>query len=387
LFQHNSNKALLGARQKNTRSKSEPESNPKKQFLIFKVMPIEFQDICHTVQEDMINLAESNYGLLKRQRTGLLSALLSPQNTSEQNQPVPVDPGNGKPEKVIVTYMQPDCEDEVEITDINICDEAGNAVPDLYQEVTLSNIVSSDVKTMSETQFRAFCEDTIDQRRVKMINGLIDSVNRKINSGLITLFSAGAGGVLGTNGVNGQNIQFMDGTDNTMVPMGEFQLLQTLEDSNFSAPPILIGSGNMRQYMDLKGIGCCNDSGQQLDRMGNFDWFYDNQFASVFGAQNPNEVLVMAPGAAQFLSINYNRAEFRKVADTFVHDVYTDPISGLTYDWFQKYDDCAGLYKFQLKLRFGLFQPPLTMFKNCDARDGVNFSYKFTAVNGAAEPS
>lgn len=350
-------------------------------------MAIEVSEFCTYAQIDMVDAVKNNT-LAQRQKTGLLSALLSSQNVSAQGETIPVaEPGRGRVRMVDVRYIQPQSEADSTSGAVDPIDsvcEAGEPIVDLYDRVTIDLSIKSAVIELDEAQMRTMCERTFNERRMKYINGMMDSMLRGINAGLITQYAAGVGGFM--DGVAaGKDIEMLDGSgsNTTVLPMGEITMIKDYEDAGALGKPIAIGGGNLYTYTKLTDIGCCNDVGQQIDRLGNFDYFYDNQIASVLGPSAANDFFLLQPGAAQFLSVNFNEGEFVKRNDLFVHDTIVDPVSGLTFDYYQKYDECAAggpVYRIFLQLRYALWQMPLDMFKDADARDGINFTFQYTAT-------
>jgi len=345
---------------------------------------IQAAEFCHYTQIELIDAFKNNT-LPSRERTGLLSALLSTQNVSAQGETIPVDSNHdGRPTKVDVRFITPESMDDTTDTaatsTTGVCGD-GNDVADLYQTVELTNVRGTRTIQMTDAQMRAMCEKTASERRVKIISGMMNSIVRNINADLIVEYVAGAGGFL--NGVAGpKTIDIIDaGPPVAIIPGGEIEMIQDYEDAGALGKPIAVGGGNLYTYTKYAEIGCCNDAGQQLDQLGNFDFFYDNQLQSAIGASGANMFFLFSPGAAQFLSINYNVGDFRKSNDLFVHDVLTDPISGLTFDYYQKYDDCTKAWKFYMELRFGLWQPPLTMFKAADDRFEINYNFLYTSTS------
>lgn len=343
---------------------------------------IQAAEFCHYTQIELTDAFKNNT-LPSRERTGLLSALLSTQNVSAQGETIPVDSNHdGRPTKVDVRYIRPesmaDTVTGTATSTTGVCGD-GEEIVDEFQTVEINLARGSRTILMTDAQMRAMCEKTASERRVKLLSGMMNSIVRNINADLISEFVAGAGGFL--NGVAGpKSIDMIStGPPESMLVSGEITMMQDYEDAGAVGKPIAIGGGNLYRYTKFQGIGCCNDFGQQLDQMGQFDYFYDNQIATVLGISSANEFFLLAPGAAQFLSINYNVGDFRKSNDLFVHDVLTDPISGLTFDYYQKYDDCTKNWKLYIELRFALWQPPLTMFKAADDRFEINYNFLFTA--------
>lgn len=358
-------------------------------------MAIEVSQFCEYAQIDINDAVEQGRPLSLRQTTGLLSALLSTQNVSASGDiQAVIDPGTGHTKFMDIRFTTPEAEaDSVsngEGASGGVC-EAGEPIVDLFDRVEIDLVARSRVIELSEAQMRTMCEKTFSERRAKYIQGMLDSITRKINSVLIGEFFAGVGGFIG--GIPaGKSIDVLDaGPPISVIADGEIEMMQDYTDSGAVGKPLVIGMGNMYNYVKRVGIGCCNQTGMQVDQLAQFDFYYDNQILSVLGGpSSANEFFVLQPGAANFLSANRNAGDFRRNNDQEVFDIFVDPVTGLTFDFYQVYVRCPEatesnpdgdpVYRLSLKLNFGLWQMPLTLFKATDNRFEVNFNFMYEAA-------
>lgn len=353
-------------------------------------MPISFEEFCYNAQADLNAVAgENGNPLLNRQPTGLLDALMSSQNTMGTEIDQLYDKGDGQAAKVQLKYLQPDTIDDSVDTISDICDETGTPSAYIFDEVDLTLEVQSQTKLLTEDQMRTLCE-TGSEFRTKLIAQTMNSLVKRINRKLILPFYNGVGGLLNGAGAQGTEYNFLyrDGIIQ-IDPEGVIDMMRDLMDTGMNGSPIVVGGGNIKKYADLKGIACCNNFGSDPSRLDEFIFYYDNDIDPVVtGPSDGNPFFVFAPGAAQFLSKPYNKGQYRKVNDSFMYDTITDPISGLEFDIDLIYNECKPRgYKFQMSLRFDLWQMPLTLFQAGDQREAINYNWQFQALETTVEPS
>lgn len=344
-------------------------------------MAITNDNLCLTVMKELAQVAGTNGDPLRnRQKTGLLDALLSERNTAGADINRNFDKGDGKNNNVIVKWLKPDAAADVTDTITSLCDETGASTSYNYDEVTLTLEAQSEVKALTETEMRELCEEGSDFR-LKLIGTSINALDKRINQRLIDPFYAGSGGILNGNGNVGQSydLLYRDGMVQ-LNPEGFIEMMRDLMDTGMEGMPILVGGGNLDMAMKLQQIACCNAFGADPSQMQDLFYFYDNDIAIQLNEpSDENAFFVFAPGAAQFVDRAQNVGQFRKINDLFIHDTIVSPVTGLTYDFNLKYDDCDRLYKWKLSKKFDLWQMPTTLFKAGDDRYGINFNWAFQA--------
>lgn len=351
------------------------------------IMAITNDEFCRTVMRELAEMVgEQGDPLRNRQKTGLLDALTSPSNTDGGRVDNVIDMGDGKPKKAIFKWLQPDAVSDASDGILDLCDEEGEASAYNYDEVSIDYSVSSKVHSLDEAQMRELCE-TGSEFRSKLIGGALNSVHKKLNQTLIAPFYVGAGGIKGGNGAKNTayDLLYRDGLVQ-IDPEGQIEMMRDLMDAGVSGMPIFIGGSRLDTYMKLQQIACCNSYGADPSEQQDLLFFYDNDMQTILGTPSAagDNFFVFQPGAAQLISIPYNKGEFRKANDLFIHDTIIDPLSGLEWDFNLKYDDCDRKYKFMISLRFGLWQIPTTLFKAGDDRRGINYNFAFLAEEVAA---
>lgn len=346
-------------------------------------MAITNDEFCLTVMRELNEVAGDNGDPLRnRQVTGLLDALKSPDNTMGMEVDRLYDQGDGKAHKVLLKYLVPDSISQTTNTITNICDETGEETAYVYDEVALDYETQSAIKKLTVAQMRTLCE-TGNEFRAKIIQGMMNSVIKKINQTIIAPFEAGAGGILGGSGTTGTsyNVLYDGGGIVEVDPNGYLDMTQNIQDTGLIGTPIVVGGGNIKRYMDLSGIACCNGFGQDVSQLSGLQFYYDNDIQTILGTPSSggDDFFVFAPGAAQFVDKPMNQGQFREIHDHYIYDTITDPVSGLTFDFDAYYDTCERIWKWKMSLHYGLWQLPLDLFKSADNRYKVNFNFAFKA--------
>lgn len=349
-------------------------------------MAITNDDFCYTVMEELASVAGQNGDPMRnRQVTGLLDALVSPDNTMGMEVDRLYDQGNGKERKVILKYLQPDSYSDVTTVATSICDAEGEATAYQYDEVSIDMVAQAPIKKLTNAQHRELCE-TGNEFRAKIIRGMINATIKNINRQLVAPFYVGAGGILGGSGAKNTVYDLLYNNGIVEVnPNGFFDMIQDLTDTGVVGTPIVVGGGAIKRYADLQNIACCNAYGSDPSQMGEINLYYDNDIIPVLGtvSNEDDPFFVFAPGAAQFVDKPLNLGEFRLVEPLLVYDTITDPVTGLTFD-FEMRRDCNLDWTWMLRSNFGLWQLPTDLFKNGDDRDGINFNWAFRANTVAA---
>lgn len=343
-----------------------------------------YDELCLTTSAQLIDAVGNGEMIGSAQPTGLLSGLLSDENTANTTIINEYDKGDGKNHKVIIKYLQPDSESDSSDSETDFCEGEGSTNAYQWADVEADQYVRSRIMTLTEAQMRDFCsEDDNGAFRTKMLMGALNSVRRKVNAGLIPLYYANAGGIAGGNGAKGTAFQVLYRDNLLQVdPEGIIDMLQAYQDTGATGMPILAGGGNIKKYADMQGIACCNNLGVDASQLQDFMLFYDNQIDGILSNASEDDIFfAWAPGANVFVSRPKYKGQFRKISDTFIKDTIVDPLTGLEWDFNLKYDDCDEVYKWMISLNYGLFTAP-SVYKSGDTRAVVNYSFAFKATEG-----
>lgn len=345
-------------------------------------MAVELEDFCNTIQQDLNNLAGDNYGAMKREPTGLLSAVTSPQNRAGFNQQYITDGGDGKKKQVLIEWIQPIPVADTATSLQDVC-AGGTEEATLRDVVELTGFASSRVMKFTDSELRKLCKAP-SEHKAMIVAAHMSGLFRKVNQILVTKYDAANGGFIG--GVaEGKELELLhyDGVTEAAKPDGEVLLMEDMADLGVTGRPIVVGSGIVSRYAKLANIGCCNDYGQDVSRLsGSWDFFRDRDVDIVLaGSEN---ILAFAPGAVQMATYNQYRGEFRRVHEHFLMQTIVDPVTGIEIDMKAVFNECDELWRMAYFLHFDLFALPLTMFKDTDERDGVNYAFRYAGVRTEA---
>ncbi len=340
--------------------------------------PFEFTaGICANIQTSLNQLMGPNSPELKRTPVGYLQAITSPTNTAGL-EVIPVDTNDGKKHKVTVVYGKRGTESDIQDTYNNGCTADTSDVP-YEDEVEITDVQSTLGIAFSETEMRKLCE--ADQTWIaRKINSKLDPFMVALNKKLITLQASNFGKFAdGTSAVKSR--QLIESSDNSAVYYGENQILNDFEDIDAVGRPILIGSGKLRDYVRLQGIGCCNAQGINMGDAGQFDYFNDRHVGTILG--DADEFIGIAPGNVQLLTYNKYKGTYRRPFNgNYAKTTIIDPFTGLELDMRWKYDDCEEMWILTFSLWYNLWFLPTDAFETSDALSGVNYTlnYKATAA-------
>ena len=338
--------------------------------------PFEFTaGICANIQTSLNELMGPNSPEMKRTPVGYLQAITSPTNTSGLNV-IPIDTNDGKKHKVTVKYAKRGTESDIQDTYNNGCNADTSSVP-YEDEVSITDVQSTLGIAFSEDEMRKLCE--ADQTWIaRIINSKLDPFMVALNKKLITLQSTSFGNFAdGTSTVKSR--QLLNTADHSANYYGENQILNDFEDIDATGRPMLIGSGKLRDYVRIQGIGCCNDQGINMGDAGQFDYFNDRHVGSILG--DTDEFIGLAPGNVQLLTYNKYKGTYRKPFNgNYAKTTIMDPFTGLELDMRWKYDDCDEVWILTFSLWYNLWFLPTDAFASADPLDGVNYTLNYKAT-------
>lgn len=332
------------------------------------------EGLCEKVQQSLNSVA-ADAPSLKRTQIGFTQALTSEQNTSGVEK-VQVDQGNGKKRTVRLKYIQR-AGDEAEIkeADITDCSTEVERSP-LDQDVDLTAFLRSPGLLFRESEMKKLCESGASFMQT-VINGELDLFFKVLNKKLLALQAANFGKFNG--GDTYKIVTLLKGTERSANYDGEAQIMGAFEDLDVNSSPIVVGSGNLRDYARLRKIGCCNSYGQNLGADADLSYYNDRFVEGIMGA---NAFIGLVPGMVQLLTWNKYKGEDAKESKTFSHGTIIDPVTGIEVDMKWHYDDCADKYSLFFGVTYGLHHIPDDSFKAADELYGYNGSLKFVGVHG-----
>jgi hypothetical protein len=348
---------------------------------------IDLLEFCSTLQQDLNDIAGMNYPAIKRENTGTVSAMLSPQNTTNFEQ-IQTDTRDGKTRQVIVRYIQAGEEAEVSTTPISVCEDGVEEGPQ-SELVNVTRYARSPIMEFTKAELRKLCESS-SEWRAQMLQSKINAVMRVVNKDLIAQYAANVGTFVDTTGVVGSAKQVPlvnqdAGGQYSADFWGETIIMDDMDDAGISGRPILSGKGLLSKYNQLKGIGCCNDLGQDVSQIGgSWDWFNDRFVDAQLGTPpaDLNYFLAWAPGACQMLTFNENKGEFEEISNTArsAETTFVDPVTGLELDFEFYYDRCTKTYKMMFFLNYDYWVMPNDVYKAGDDRAGINNTFLYQGL-------
>lgn len=345
------------------------------QFNSFITMNL--SELCLALQQDLMDLAGNNYPAFRRQDHGLLSAAVSDINTAGVVPPKLATTRDGKNHKMVVQYWQPGLESDTSDEAANVCTEEGITETKLFDEITISHFRRSPVITFTKAEMRDFCDST-SAFRAQVISKNMDAFMQMINKDLIAIYNTGVGKFY-NDVAAGKNLPLLiAGPPEYAYAKGESVLMEDYRDVGGTGTPIVVGAGKLATYSNYQKIGCCNQYGQDITQLGQYRYFRDHSVGGVTG--NADDFFMFAPGAIQFVSYNTNVGEFAMADERSIEGTIVDPITGLTLDFELNYDRCDKVFKMMFFLNFDLYMLPNDMFPTGDARELVNYSFRYRAT-------
>jgi len=340
-----------------------------------------FTAICPAINEQLLNLAKEHAPQVKRTQNGFLLALLDQYNMSSVDV-VPLDRGDGKIKQVQVMSQKRATTDEVE-DGVTECMEGPYNESDNYGETYEVNDGVSMSFQVDDSKVRELCESQASWL-AKDISNRLDAMFTKMNdkavADIITKFGNYATGVnsgtspialdmvqpLATGGMNGANYQ------------GEVIMRNALSDARVAGLPMVIGVGELREYVGIRNYSTSNMLGIDLSRGGSFAYFEDPAVATALG--DVNEFIALEAGAYQFVPVNWYVGEYVKQTETFQNNTIVDPITGFVYDIKMVYDLNCDKWNIRLSSRFAKIELYADGYKATDPLFGVNGIFKFNSA-------
>lgn len=340
-----------------------------------------FAAICPAINEQLLNLANQNSPLLKTSQVGTLKGVYDQYNRANVRI-VPIDQGNGQVKTIQVMYQQRGTTADI-VAGVPECITGPFTEPDNFaHNYTITNGFNKQLKFV-ERDIRELCEGR-DSWIVKQVAAQLDSLRQYINTELITYMISQVGDYAGgvNSGTSPLSLNLLEpiATGGITVGnyIGESAMLNALADASVVGIPIAIGNGDLRSYVNMQKIGCCNNGGIEMSQAGQFAYFMDDQLTTALGNNN---FYVLEAGALQFLPVNFNKGEYELMSPTETRSTILDPmIPGLEYDFnFFKPPGCS-YWVGQLSLNYTFAALYNGGFQTGDILDGVNGIFQFNAA-------
>lgn len=329
------------------------------------------EGICEPIQQSLNAIAGMNAPALKRDRVGAVDALKSENNTVgfEAIQ----QSTNGKDRNVKITYYQRQVDTAILASCTNDCTGDEEAAP-LETIFSVDNCLETPGQTFNEDEMAKLCEaDSVWTAQI--MASQFNAINVALDKLILAEYAANFGQFI--DGSVLKSVKFFEDTTNAARTIAAGQILKEYDEAGGRGTPMFIGSGSLALFARQQQIACCNDLGS--DQAGlNGEYLYYNDRFSTSVLANPEDFIVLEPGATQLVTWNrYMGDRAKMVPGVYEHGTITDPFTGLMYDLKSHYDDCADQWVIKLSLRWDLFILPSNVYAAGDDLNGVNGIYNF----------
>jgi hypothetical protein len=344
-------------------------------------MPSSFTAICPAINEQLLTLAKEHAPQVKRSQNGFLLSITNQYNTSNV-EIVPLDRGDGKIKEVQVMRQKRATTSEVS-QGIPDCMTGPFNESDNYAEVyKIDDSVYMDFQ-IEDYKVRELCESQLSWL-TKDISNRMDALFSQMNTIALTDVATKFGNY--GNGVNsGTNPIALDmvqplaaGGMNGANYQGEVIMRNALSDARVVGTPLVIGVGELRDYVGIRQYATSNALGIDLSRGGSFAYFEDSAVATILA--NANRFIALEAGAYQWIPVNFYVGEYIKQTETFQNSTIVDPITGYTYDMKMVYDLECDIWKCRLSSRFTKVALYENGYKAGDPLAGVNGIFQFNSA-------
>lgn len=330
------------------------------------------EGLCEKVQESLNN-TNTDKPSLHRTQTGYLDAVQSGLNTAGVSK-VPIDPGTGKKKTVRLTYIKRHA-DESELITTKKTDCSTEVEPAPFEEdVEISTYLGTPGIKFDRAQMRKLCAPDSSYMQ-EQISAHLNSYMVGLNKKLLALQALNFGNFLG--GDTFKSVVLLKGNNGAPNYKGESDIMEHFADLDWSGKPIVIGAGNLAQYVRQVGIGCCNTDGLNLAQAGNLSYFRDRFVEGIMG---PNAFVGLVPGMVQLLTYNEYVGDYAAENDVFSHGTIVDPKTGLKLDMRWHFNDCDDTFSLNIGLWYKLHFIPTDSYAAADELNGYNGSLKFVGV-------
>lgn len=328
--------------------------------------------LCLALQKNIEEISTLDNIIYARPKTGLLDSLLA----------------QGEGMGFLVSDKGPYTAIEIKYTqrDESTVSEVFQACPTGVQTDTklvtvLPNLHATQSFSFSVDELNAICKSP-EEIQGKRILDCINAINKKVNEKLITLFWAAVGNYYGgtvNSGTTPITVDLVSGTPLAVQYPEMYKILDEFDMiSNGAGRPILVGAKELKQYVAMANLGCCNAQGLDITKSnGEFAFFADYQVDTVIN-DGDEHYLGYIPGALQLITTNRYRPPFSVMSETQQQGTLTDPNTGLVYDMFMKMD--CEVWTVTLSMWYNLYIQPDDIYTGVHDLNGVNQLLNFTKV-------
>lgn len=315
------------------------------------------QGLCSAIQVNLNDIAGTNAPALRREKVGMVDALMSEANRSGFTaQVVPTD---GKFKAVQINYQNQACDDNVTTS----CDS--NCTPEVTPEpkqalITEFNCLKYKM-SFDENEMRKLCEaDTVWVGQTIMNS--MNAIDVALDKALLSYYQTNYGSYINDAGEcveNNIDVPLFN-TSGQVNPMSWAYLKHLYENLGMAGMPIMVGGGTIDLWAKAQSIACCNTNyGMDMSRIVGESMFFTDRFASsIFENGDGKSFAMFAPGTYQLITWNKYLGDYAKRNDSFEHGTVVNPFTGMLYDLKTNYDDCTEKWYVELALNYAPFMMP-----------------------------
>lgn len=290
---------------------------------------------------------------------------------------------SGKVRSVRLQLLKRAC--DTDLDDCATVDECTAGTTDPYDEylVEFDPVCSVAKVTVSIRDFERTCTG-VETGTLQRIQRVMDALLRDHEQKLMAQIIAGAGGnVVGPVAAGGyRTVPAVINENGLLNATAVHTIVEDMLD-NEADDCAVIALGGLRTALGkldtIRQLGCCNDFGvdQQAaaDALG-IAFFKSKQVEAAFtaaGATNPaDSIALMHPGSVHPVEWYRYGGDGEFVHGLSMGTVYTDPVSGVSFDMKVQFDDCTETYIFTISKQTMAYTLPTDMYQDCDPLTDVN---------------
>jgi len=329
----------------------------------------EIPNQCQAIMRGVAMVGDPTNTTYMQTPAGITQAVMSPANTSM----VRIEPGTsaGGIRNFKLTRIQRGTENEswTAVT----CEATTNSGY-ISQDVVLDQdpeTLSFDIDSIT---LRKYCDEMLVFERtgdstglttfltvVEQIIAKMNGIRQKVNKRLAAMIIANAGVNVATGLNTPTTVTVLNGTDGSKFELGFQELIEQFEENELPMRPLAIGAGVFNRFNTSLMFGCCNNGGLDWSAMSDaavYQYYYDKMVATVSG--DPNEFLILSPGAVQLIFANQailpGRQEGQRHGTTLYGTIPDPYVPGLIYDLAIRELDCGsdGIFNPTWRVYIGL---------------------------------
>lgn len=298
-------------------------------------------------------------------------------DVSQANRKVTLTPetflrGPGKLRSVRLNYFPILCDTEGSC-DTNICD-TGTVVEPAQIMFDIDKCTASKIYAINKDDIRLVDHATWDftGTALEIITSALPDLRRQLALDWLTFLYTLEG--VHRDGTAEKLIAPVNNANGIVNAIGLLQIRKEYMDGGFSVPYVL-GGDDIYYLQQMTRIGGLNAQGQVINRVDTNNTYYDDGLSDQIlnDLANGGHILSIAPEIFKYVWYSENAGIFRTdlisindlgvlyrrgTGGAFIEGTLVDPVTGLVWDLYVRYDECTQQWNFQLKHRWNFFVMP-----------------------------